>query len=298
MARFGGEPGQDPEQDHQQFMAVKIYKPTSAGRRIHSVTDYSVLRQKEKSPKHLVVSKAKPAGRNNSGKITVRHQGGGARRKIRVVDFSRADRKGIPGTIRTIEYDPTRTAFISLISYRDGAKRYVLTAQGMKVGHSIMYGEKAEILPGNRLELKNIPVGTLVHDIELIPGQGGRIARSAGGYATLQTVEGGSALLKMPSGEIRKVRANCLASVGQLANADWMNVRIGKAGRMRHMGWRPQVRGKAMNPVDHPHGGGEGHNPIGMKYPKTPWGRHALGVKTRDPKKYSNKSIIKRRVKK
>lgn len=278
-------------------MAVKIYKPTSAGRRIHSVTDYSVLRKRkgEKSPKSLIVSKAKPAGRNNSGKITVRHQGGGARRKIRVVDFSRADRKNVPGTVKSIEYDPTRTAFISLVSYRDGAKRYVLTAQGMKVGQTVMYGEAAEILPGNRLALKNIPVGTLIHDIELIPGQGGRIARSAGNYATLQTVEGDNALLKMPSGEIRRVSTKCLATVGQLANSDWMNVRIGKAGRMRHMGWRPQVRGKVMNPVDHPHGGGEGHNPIGMKYPKTPWGKHALGVKTRDPKKYSNKSIIKRR---
>jgi large subunit ribosomal protein L2 len=278
-------------------MAVKVYKPTSAGRRIHSVTDYSVLRKRFKTPKGLIFSKSKPAGRNNSGKITVRHQGGGARRKMRLVDFSRADRAGIPGKVMTIEYDPTRTAFISLISYRDGVKRFVLTAQGMKVGQTVMFGETAEILPGNRLQMKNIPVGTLIHDIELVPGQGGRIARSAGSYATLQTVEAGHALLKMPSGEIRKVREACTATVGQLANADWMNVRIGKAGRMRHMGWRPQVRGKAMNPVDHPHGGGEGHNPIGMKYPKTPWGRHAMGVKTRDAKKYSNKLIVKRRTK-
>lgn len=278
-------------------MAVKIYKPTSPGRRLHSVTDYSVLRKTAKTPKGLIVSKGKPAGRNNSGKITVRHQGGGARRKTRIVDFSRADRKGVPGKIVTIEYDPTRTAFISLLSYRDGVKRFILTAQGMKVGQTVMFGETAEILPGNRLEMKNIPVGTLIHDIELVPGQGGRIARSAGSYATLQTVEAGYALLKMPSGEIRKVREACTATVGQLANADWMNVRIGKAGRMRHMGWRPQVRGKAMNPVDHPHGGGEGHNPIGMKYPKTPWGKHAMGVKSRDPKKYSNKLIVKRRSK-
>lgn len=278
-------------------MAVKLYKPTSPGRRIHSVTDYSVLHKTKKTPKGLIVSKAKPAGRNNSGKITVRHQGGGARRKFRIVDFSREDKKNIPATVTTIEYDPTRTAFISLLSYKDGEKKYILTPQGLKVGDKVMYGEAAEILPGNRLALKNIPVGTLVHDIELAPGQGGRMARSAGAYATLQTTEAGYSLLKLPSSEIRKVKDTCLATIGQLANSDWMNVRIGKAGRKRLMGWRPSVRGKAMNPVDHPHGGGEGHNPIGMKYPKTPWGRHALGVKTRSKKKYSNNSIIKRRTK-
>ena len=278
-------------------MAVKLYKPTSAGRRIHSVTDYSVLSKKHKTPKGLIVSKAKPAGRNNSGKITVRHQGGGAIRKSRLVDFSRADKKNIPAKVLTIEYDPTRTAFISLVAYNDGAKRYILTPQGLKVGDTVMYGDSAEIHPGNRLQLKNIPVGSFIHDIELIPGHGGRVARSAGGYAILQTVEGGFVLLKMPSGEIRRVREACLASIGQLANADWMNVRIGKAGRKRLMGWRPSVRGKVMNPVDHPHGGGEGHNPIGMKYPKTPWGKHALGVKTRSKKKYSNHMIVQRRGK-
>jgi large subunit ribosomal protein L2 len=278
-------------------MAVKLYNPTSAGRRIHSVTDYSVLRKKRKTPKGLIYSKAKPAGRNNTGKITVRHQGGGAIRKVRIVDFSREDKKNIPATVKTIEYDPTRTAFISLLAYSDGTKRFILTPQGLKVGDKVMYADTAEILPGNRLALKNIPVGTLVHDIELAPGQGGRMARSAGAYAILQTTEGGYSLLKLPSSEIRKVRETSLATVGQLANADWMNVRIGKAGRSRHMGWRPSVRGKAMNPVDHPHGGGEGHNPIGMKYPKTPWGKHAMGVKTRQKKKYSNNRIIKRRSK-
>lgn len=278
-------------------MAVKLYKPTSAGRRIQSVTDYSVLRKTHKTPKGLIRSKAKPAGRNNSGKITVRHQGGGAIRKSRLVDFSREDKKNIPAKVVTIEYDPTRTAFISLLSYSDGAKRFMLTPQGLKVGDRVMYGESAEILPGNRLAIKNIPVGTFIHDIELSPGQGGKMARSAGAFATLQTVEAGYALLKLPSGEIRKVRDTGLATIGQLANADWMNVRIGKAGRSRHMGWRPSVRGKVMNPVDHPHGGGEGHNPIGMKYPKTPWGKHALGVKTRLKKKYSNKFIIQRRSK-
>lgn len=278
-------------------MAVKVYKPTSPGRRIHSVTDYSVLNKQHKTPKHLISSKAKPAGRNHSGKITVRHQGGGARRKVRLVDFSRIDRKDIPGTVKSVEYDPTRTAFISLISYRDGVKRYMLTPQGLKVGTTVMFGESTEILPGNRLALKNIPVGTFIHDIELVPGHGGVVARSAGSYATLQNLEAGFALLKMPSGEIRKVRETATATVGQLANADWMNVRIGKAGRKRHMGWRPQVRGKVMNPVDHPHGGGEGQNPIGLKYPKTPWGKHALGVKTRDKKKPSSKFIVKRRSK-
>lgn len=278
-------------------MAVKIYKPTSAGRRLHSVTDYSVLQKKHKTPKSLVQAKGKAAGRNNSGKITVRHQGGGFRKKVRLVDFSRDDKKNVPATVQTIEYDPTRTSFISLVAYRDGAKRYILTPQGVRVGSQVVYSDNAEIMPGNRMALRNMPVGSLVHDVEVIPGQGGKLARSAGGYATLQTVEAGYALLKLPSGEIRRVPENCLASVGQLANADWMNVRIGKAGRKRLMGWRPTVRGKVMNPVDHPHGGGEGHNPIGMKYPKTPWGKHALGVKTRDKKKYSNRMIIKRRVK-
>jgi large subunit ribosomal protein L2 len=276
-------------------MAVKLYNPTSPGRRVHSVTDYSILRRKGKPPKYLFLSKAKNAGRNNSGKITVRHQGGGFRKIIRIVDFSREDKKDIPARVQTIEYDPTRTAFISLVAYQDGSKRYILTPQGLKVGDKVMYSENAEIAPGNRLALKNIPIGSLVHDIELIPGQRGRLARSAGAYATLQTLEAGYALLKLPSGEIRKVRDTCLASIGQVANVDWMNVRIGKAGRKRLMGWRPSVRGKAMNPVDHPHGGGEGHNPIGMKYPKTPWGKHALGVKTRLKKKYSNKMIVKRR---
>ena len=278
-------------------MSVKLYKPTSPGRRIHSVTDYSVLHKKHKTPKGLIVSKARPAGRNNSGKITVRHQGGGSRRKSRIVDFSRTDKKNIPAKVLTVEYDPTRTSFISLVSYKDGEKRYILTPENLKVGAKVMYSETAEILPGNRLPLKNIPVGTFVNDVELIPNQGGRLARSAGNFCLLQNLEAGYALLKLPSGEIRKVKETCSATVGQLANSDWMNVRIGKAGRMRHMGWRPSVRGKVMNPVDHPHGGGEGHNPIGMKYPKTPWGKHALGVKTRLRKKYSNHMIIKRRSK-
>lgn len=278
-------------------MAVKLYKPTSAGRRIHSVTDYSVLHKKHKTPKSLRKYKSRPAGRNNSGKITVRHQGGGFRRLVRVLDFGRHDKKGIPAKVVSIEYDPTRTSFISLVAYKDGEKRYILTPEGLKVGQKVVFADNAEILPGNRLALKNIPVGTFVHDIELIPGNGGKIARSAGGYAILQTLDSGYAMLKMPSSEIRRVPQESLASIGQLANADWMNVRIGKAGRKRLMGWRPSVRGKVMNPVDHPHGGGEGVNPIGLKYPKTPWGKHALGVKTRKQKKYSNPMIVQRRSK-
>ncbi len=279
-------------------MAVKLYKPTTPGRRFASVTDFSVLDKKEKTPKGLIIAKGRKAGRNNSGKITVRHQGGGARKKIRVVDFSRVDRKDIPGTIKTVEYDPTRTAFISLVFYKDGVKRYILSPAGLKVGSEVMFSEKAEIHPGNRLPMSAIPIGTFVHDVELIPGHGGKVARSAGSSLLLQNVEGGYALLKMPSGEIRKVRETCTATIGTLSNPDWMNVRIGKAGRSRHMGIRPSVRGKVMNPVDHPHGGGEGQNSIGMKYPKTPWGKHAMGVRTRDKKKPSGKFIIKRRVNK
>src|SRR6185503_6391541 len=202
-------------------MAVKLYKPTSPGRRIHSVTDYSVLHKPAKSPKALIVSKRKQAGRNNEGRITVRHQGGGARKKIRVIDFSRADRKGIPGKVVSVEYDPTRTAFISLISYRDGVKRYILTPQGLKVGAQVLYSDNAEIAPGNRLALKNIPIGSIIHDVELIPGQGGKVARSAGNSILLQNLDSGYALLKMPSGEIRRVPESCLATLGQIANSDW-----------------------------------------------------------------------------
>ena len=279
-------------------MAVKLYKPITPGRRFASVTDFSVLSKTVKTPKGLIVAKGRQAGRNNTGKITVRHQGGGARKKFRIVDFNRADRKDIPAVVKTIEYDPTRTAFISLVFYKDGVKRYILTPQGLKVGDTVIFSETAEIQPGNRLPMANIPIGTTVHDVELIPGHGGKVARSAGSSLLLQNIESGYALLKMPSGEIRKARETCTASIGALSNPDWMNVRIGKAGRSRHMGIRPTVRGKVMNPVDHPHGGGEGRNSIGMKYPKTPWGKHAMGVRTRDKKKPSGKFIVKRRNKK
>ncbi len=276
-------------------MAVKQYKPTSSGRRLHSVTDYSVLVKNAKTPKNLILSKSKSGGRNFSGKITVRHRGGGFKKLIRVVDYSRADKMDIPAKVLSVEYAPGRSSFISLLSYKDGEKRYIIAPNGIKVGQIVIAGSKTEPVIGNRMQLKNIPTGTFVHDIEIIPGHKGTIARSAGSYAILQTVEDGYALMKMPSGEIRKVSEKSLATVGQVSNTDWMNVRIGKAGRKRMMGWRPTVRGKAMNPVDHPHGGGEGHNPIGMKYPKTPWGKHALGVKTRDKKKSSRKFIVKRR---
>jgi large subunit ribosomal protein L2 len=279
-------------------MAVKLYKPTTPGRRFTSVTDFSVLSKKEKTPKNLILSKANSAGRNNTGKITVRHRGGGANKKVRIVDFSRADRKDIPGIVKTLEYDPIRTSFISLVAYKDGVKRFILAPQGIKVGDKILFSETAEIHPGNRLSIASIPVGSLIHDVELVPGQGGKLARSAGSSVLLQNTEGGYAFLKLPSGEIRKVRETCNATVGQISNSDWMNVRIGKAGRKRHMGWRPSVRGKVMNPVDHPHGGGEARNSIGMKYPKTPWGKHAMGVKTRDKKKATDKLIVKRRAKK
>jgi large subunit ribosomal protein L2 len=277
-------------------MPIKIYKPTSPGRRIHSVTDYSVLTKGKKSPRGLVSSYKNNAGRNYQGKITIRHRGGGHKLKVRTIDFLR-DKMNIPAKVQTLEYDPGRSAFISLLAYRDGEKRYILAPDGIKIGELIVTSERADIKPGNRMMLKNIPVGSNVHNIELIQGRGGKLARAAGTYAIIQSSEGAYVSLKMPSGEIRRVASNSYATLGQVSNTDWMYVRIGKAGRVRHMGRRPQVRGKAMNPVDHPHGGGEGHNPIGLKYPKTPWGKHALGVRTRNPKKSSSKFILKRRSK-
>ncbi|MBX4187457.1 MAG: 50S ribosomal protein L2 [Candidatus Doudnabacteria bacterium] len=275
-------------------MAIKIYKPTSAGRRIQSVTDYSVLSKNSKPKKSLMWSVAKTAGRNNQGKITIRHQGGGSRQKIRTIDFKR-EKMNIPAKVQTLEYDPGRSAFISLLAYKDGEKRYILAPDGLKVGETILTAERADIKPGNRMLLRHIPIGTYVHSIEMLAQGGGQMARSAGTYAIVQSQEPDYSTLKLPSGELRKVSVSAYATVGQVSNTDWMYVRIGKAGRNRHMGIRPTVRGKAMNPIDHPHGGGEGHNPIGLKYPKTPWGKHALGVKTRDPKRSSGKFIVKRR---
>ncbi|HTL39237.1 MAG TPA: 50S ribosomal protein L2 [Methylomirabilota bacterium] len=276
-------------------MAIKIYKPTSAGRRIHSVTDYSVLTKNTRPMKAKVFSFAKTAGRNNQGKITTRHQGGGHKLKVRTLDFSRLDKMNIPARVETLEYDPGRSAFISKLSYKDGEKRYILAPDGTKVGDMFLTAERTEIKPGNRMMVRHIPIGTNVHDIELLGQKGGQMVRAAGSYAIVQAQEADYVMLKLPSGEIRKISGNAFATVGQVSNTDWMYVRIGKAGRTRHMGIRPSVRGKAMNPIDHPHGGGEGHNPIGLKYPKTPWGKHALGVKTRNKKKSSNKFIVKRR---
>ncbi len=275
-------------------MAIKIYKPTSPGRRIHSVTDYSILRKNVKAPNSLTVSLKKTGGRNNRGLITTRHRGGGHRHIVRMIDFKR-DKMNIPAKIQTLEYDPGRSAFISLLAYRDGEKRYILAPDGIKVGDTVLTSERTEIKPGNRMMLKHVPVGTYIHNIELLAGRGGQLARAAGNYAIISASEGENVLLKMPSGEIRRVSGKAYGTLGQVSNVDWMYVRIGKAGRSRHMGKRPSVRGKAMNPVDHPHGGGEGHNPIGLKYPKTPWGKHALGVRTRNPKKSSSKFIVKRR---
>jgi len=276
-------------------MAVKVYKPTTPARRQTSVVDYGkILKSTSKSPRKLFKSKAKSAGRNAHGKITVRHRGGGFKKVLREVDF-KLDKFDIPGKVQNIEYDAGRTAFVCLVAFADGEKRYVLAPEGVQVGDQILTSKTAPIKSGNRLPLNAMPVGTIMHNVELQPGNGGKLARSAGGYVTLQAIDGDLAILKMASGEVRYVSSKCWATVGQASNAAKANVRIGKAGRRRLMGWRPSVRGKAMNPVDHPHGGGEGNTPIGLKHPKTKWGKRARGVKTRKSKKYSNSMIIKRR---
>jgi large subunit ribosomal protein L2 len=248
---------------------------------------------KTKPEKSLTVSKKRSAGRNNSGKITVRHRGGGARRKLRIVDFKR-DKTGVPGKVAAIEYDPNRTARIALIHYRDGEKRYILAPTGLEVGAMVQAGPTAEIRVGNALPLRNMPSGTVVHNIEMIVGRGGQIVRSAGGSAQLMAKEDKYCLLRLPSGEMRRVPADCMATVGQVSNPEHQLVKMGKAGRVRHKGRRPQVRGSAMNPVDHPHGGGEGKSPIGHPSPKTPWGKPTLGYRTRG-KKQSDKLIVRRR---
>lgn len=276
-------------------MPLKLYKPTTSARRHTSVVDYAKVARKPMSPKSMLVSKAKSGGRNQHGKITVRHIGGGMRKKLRVMDLRQ--KFDIPAKVLSIEYDPNRSAFLALIVYKDGAKGYVVAPQDLKVGDEIISSKSSvEIKAGNRTALSNIPVGTLVHDVELYPGKGGQMAKGAGAGASVMAVEGGYAILKLPSGELRKVLETGMATVGQVSNPDHINVRIGKAGRMRWKGIRPTVRGKAMNPVDHPHGGGEGKNPIGLKYPKTPWGKHALGVKTRRKNLASDKFIVKRRT--
>jgi len=273
-------------------MAIKSYKPTSAARRQMTVVDYSDL-SKVAPEKSLLQSLKKTAGRNNTGRITVRHHGGGNRTKYRIIDFKRD--KAEDAKVLTLEYDPNRSAHIALVQYTDGEKRYIIAPNGLKVGDVIQSGEHADIKSGNALPLANIPVGTFVHNIELYPGKGGQIARAAGIMAQVMAKENGYALIRLPSGELRNVSMNCMATVGQVGNIDHENVSLGKAGRSRHMGIRPTVRGSVMNPNDHPHGGGEGKSPIGRPGPVTPWGKPALGYKTRKKHHSSDKFIVKRR---
>lgn len=274
-------------------MAIKSYKPTTPSRRQMTVTDYSVL-SKVEPEKSLLEPLKKNSGRNSYGRITVRHRGGGNRRKYRVIDFKR-DKDGVIATVLTLEYDPNRSAFIALVQYEDGEKRYILAPNGLKVGDKIESGSEADIKPGNALKLKDIPVGTFIHAIELYPGKGAQLVRSAGNQAQLMGKEETYALVRLPSGEMRKVPINAKAAIGQVSNIDHENVNYGKAGRVCNMGWRPTVRGSVMNPNDHPHGGGEGKAGIGRVSPVTPWGKPALGYKTRKKKKASDKYIVKRR---
>lgn len=276
-------------------MAIKKFKPTSPGMR-HVTVLVSDEITKHEPEKSLLVPLKKNAGRNSQGKITIRHRGGGARRKYRLIDFKR-NKDGIPAKVAGIEYDPNRTSNIALLVYADGEKRYILSPAGLKVGDAIMSGETADIKVGNALKLKDMPVGTTVHNIELKTGKGGQLVRSAGAGAQLMAKEGKNALLRLPSGEMRYVNIECKATVGQVGNLEHFNVTIGKAGRKRHMGIRPTVRGSVMNPCDHPHGGGEGRAPIGRSGPVTPWGKPALGYKTRKKNKASDKLIVSKRKK-
>ena len=273
-------------------MAIKSYKPTSAARRQMTVTDYSEL-SKVAPEKSLLQSLKKTAGRNNTGRITVRHHGGGNRNKYRIIDFKRD--RAEDAKVLTLEYDPNRSAHIALVQYADGEKRYIIAPVGLKVGDTIQTGVHADIKPGNTLPLANIPVGTFIHNIELYPGKGAQLARAAGIMAQVMAKENGYALIRLPSGELRNVSMNCKATIGQVGNIDHENVSLGKAGRTRHMGIRPTVRGSVMNPNDHPHGGGEGKSPIGRPGPVTPWGKPALGYKTRKKHHSSDKFIVKRR---
>ncbi len=274
-------------------MAIKFYKPTTPGRRGMSVTDYSGL-SKVAPEKSLLTIIKKHAGRNNTGRITVRHHGGGNRQKYRIIDFKR-ELADMPATVLTLEYDPNRSAHIALVQYESGEKRYIIAPNGLKVGDTVMSGSSADIKPGNALPLQNIPTGTFVHNVELYPGKGAQLARAAGVMAQLMAKEGGFALLRLPSGELRKVPMACMATIGQVGNIDHENVSLGKAGRTRHLGVRPTVRGSVMNPCDHPHGGGEGKSPVGRPGPVTPWGKPALGYKTRDKHHRTDKYIVKRR---
>jgi large subunit ribosomal protein L2 len=273
-------------------MAIRVYKPTSPARRFMSVLTYEEITT-NKPQRSLLQPNKKHAGRNKQGKITVRHRGGGNKTRYRLIDFKR-DKHDIPAKVATIEYDPNRSAFIALLHYVDGEKRYILAPLGVQVGDRIISGAGVDIKPGNALPIQHIPVGTLIHNVELKPGRGGQLVRSAGLSAQLMAKEGKYAQVRLPSGEVRKVPINAMATIGTVGNSDYENVRIGKAGRMRHMGVRPTVRGVVMNPCDHPHGGGEGKSPVGMPAPVTPWGKVALGLKTRKHKKYSNTMIVRR----
>ena len=274
-------------------MAIKSYKPTSNGRRGMTVTDYSCL-SKVAPERSLLEPMRKTSGRNSYGRITVRHHGGGQRRKYRVIDFKR-NKLDMNATVLTLEYDPNRSAHIALVKYEDGEERYILAPNGLKVGDTICAGAEADIKPGNALPLINIPVGTFIHNIELYPGKGAQLVRSAGNMAQLMGREGARVLVRLPSGEMRYVPSDCMATIGQVGNIDHENVHLGKAGRKRHMGVRPTVRGSVMNPCDHPHGGGEGKSPVGRPSPVTPWGKPTMGYKTRAKHNRSDKFIVKRR---
>ncbi|MBR5262070.1 MAG: 50S ribosomal protein L2, partial [Oscillospiraceae bacterium] len=275
-------------------MSIKTYRPTTPARRQMTVSGFDGVDKHAKPEKSLVEVQKKHSGRNSYGRITVRHHGGGNRQKYRIIDFKRS-KFDMPASVLRLEYDPNRSAFIALIQYEDGEKSYILAPVGLKAGDTVVAGPNADIKPGNALPIANIPVGTVIHNIELYPGKGAQLVRSAGVSAQLMAKEGTMAQIRLPSGEYRKVRLNCMATIGQVGNIDHANVSIGKAGRKRHMGWRPTVRGSVMNPCDHPHGGGEGKSPIGRPGPVTPWGKPALGYKTRKTKNKNDKFIVKRR---
>ena len=275
-------------------MSIKTYKPTTPSRRHMSVSSFDGVDKHAKPQKELVEVLKKHSGRNSYGRITVRHQGGGNRKKYRVIDFKR-DKMDVPATVLRLEYDPNRSAYIALVEYTDGERRYILAPVGLNVGDTVLSSAAADIKPGNALPLANIPVGTVIHNIELYPGKGAQLVRSAGVAAQLMAKENGMATVRLPSGEYRKVRLNCIACIGQVGNVDHANIAVGKAGRKRHMGIRPTVRGSVMNPCDHPHGGGEGKAPVGRPGPVTPWGKPAMGYKTRKKKNATDKFIVKRR---
>ncbi len=274
-------------------MAIKKFKPTTPSRRFMTVSTFEEL-DKVAPEKSLLAPVKKNAGRNSYGRITVRHRGGGVKRKYRIIDFKR-DKDGINAEVLSIEYDPNRSANIALLQYEDGEKRYIIAPLGLKKGDKVLSGDHADIIPGNAMTIANIPVGTLIHNIEIYPGRGAQLVRSAGNSAQLMAKENGYAQVRLPSNEVRLIRLDCKATIGEVGNHDHENISIGKAGRKRHMGWRPTVRGSVMNPCDHPHGGGEGKSPVGRPSPVTPWGKPALGLKTRSAKKASNKFIVKRR---